>query len=251
MFLTELFESLNDYYLVVTYPGRFQPFGLNHKEVYELLQSQFGRDNVYIVTSNVVKDESPFDFSDRVKFMTAQGVFQSHILESNSPYNFPKQLENIKNRTVFITAMGQPDADRLSVDSTYQAVDKRGRTNTRIPAGKQVGDPTYYKTWEGMEKATTADKHGFVYIVPEQEKLIKLGGEFHDVSHGTAARDLWNQVRSNPEQRAEYLMQMFGRNDPELGVIMDKIPAETETESVSTRVPKLPKPVMAAGFKKA
>ena len=189
MFLNELFESLDPVNLVVTYPGRFQPFGLNHRAVYERLQGQFGRDNVYVVTSNVVKDGSPFNFSDRVKFMTAQGVSQDRIIQSNSPFTFPKQFEAQKNRTVFITAVGAPDAQRLNVDTTYQKYRKDGKLNTSIPAGKTVGDPTYYKTWDGPENAVTADQHGYVIIVPEQSAEVSLEENTVDVSHGTDVRN--------------------------------------------------------------
>lgn len=246
MFLNELFESLDPVNLVVTYPGRFQPFGLNHRAVYEKLQGLFGRDNVYVVTSGIVKDDSPFNFSDRVKFMTAQGVSQDRIIQASSLYTFPKQFEAQKNRTVFITAVGAPDAERLNVDGTYQEFKKNGQRNT-IPAGKSVGDPTYYQTWQGPENAVTADQHGYVIIVPEQEAEVELDEDAVDVSHGTDVRNTWNSIRNDPELRGTFLMQMFGRNDPELGHIMDKIPVAEQEEVSSTRFPKLPKPLSAVG----
>jgi hypothetical protein len=246
MFLNELFESLDPVNLVVTYPGRFQPFGLNHKLVYEKLQGRFGRDNVYVVTSGIVKDDSPFNFSDRVKFMTAQGVAQDRIIQASSPYIFPKQFESQKNRTVFITAVGAPDAARLNVDSTYQEFKKNGQRNN-LPAGKRAGDPTYYQTWKGPQEATTADQHGYVIIVPEQSAVVDLEEGAIDVSHGTDVRNTWNEIRNDPRLRSQFLMQMFGRNDPELGHIMDKIPMEEQEEISSTRFPKLPKPMAAVG----
>jgi hypothetical protein len=248
MFLNELLESMDAVNLVVTYPGRFQPFGLNHRAVYEKLQGRFGRDNVYVVTSGIVKADSPFNFSDRVKFMTAQGVAQDRIIQSNSPFTFPKQFEAQKNRTVFITAVGAPDADRLRVDTTYQEFKKNGQRNN-IPAGKSVGDPTYYKTWEGPETAVTADQHGYVIIVPEQQVAVDLEEDAVNVSHGTDVRNTWNTIRNDPELRGAFLMQMFGRNDPELGHIMDKIPMAEQEEVEATRYPKLPKTLQAAGLK--
>jgi hypothetical protein len=257
MFLNEIFESDN-IKLVVTYPGRFQPFGLNHRAVYEHLISTFGRDNVYVVTSGKVKEDSPFDFGDRVQFMTAQGVSQDRILQSDRPFTFPKEFKDHVNNVVFITAVGEPDKDRLNPDTVYQQYRKDGRKNTSIPKGKQVGDPTYYKTWRGLKESVTADKHGFVYVVPEFPAEITINKETIDVTHGTQVRELWNNIRSKDKLRKEFLGQIFGHADPttgklvynpELGNILDKIPVDDAKPVKSTRAPKLPKPVVAAGLR--
>ena len=60
MFIANLFERYLDEagpQLVVLYPGRFQPFHLGHREVFQSLQGKFGRDSVFIATSN--KTEPP------------------------------------------------------------------------------------------------------------------------------------------------------------------------------------------------
>jgi hypothetical protein len=257
MFLNEIFESSN-VNLVVTYPGRFQPFGLNHKAVYEHLIAKFGSDNVYVVTSGIVKEDSPFDFGDRVQFMTAQGISQGHILQSNRPFSFPTEFSSNAANTVFITAVGAPDKDQLKPDTVYQQYRKDGRKNTSIPKGKQVGDATYYKTWKGLESSTTANQHGFVYIVPEFPAEITINKEPMDVTHGTQVRELWNNIRGKEKLRKEFLGQMFGHRDPisgklvynpELGNILDKIPVDDDKPVKSTRAPKLPKPAIAAGLR--
>jgi hypothetical protein len=79
--------------------------------------------------------------------------------------------------------------------------------------------------FKSLAECTTADKHGYCIIADERHKVITLLGQQVDVSHGTPSRAAWNMVRNNPQGRAEYLKQMFGRNDPELGRILDKIPA--------------------------
>ena len=220
MFIAELFNGAPKYaphvdqtYLedagpqvVVLYPGRFQPFHLGHRDVFESLQSKYGRDNVFIATSNKVEPpKSPFNFTDKVAFMTAAGVPADRILEVKSPYVLPAQFDPAN--TIFVVAVGAPDADRLKPGSF-----------------KKDGQPGYYQTFEGLDKAQTADKHGYVIIASERKKVITLGGKQYDASHGTESRALWNLVRNTPQLRAEYLTQMFGRNDPELARILDKIP---------------------------
>lgn len=197
--------------LVIVYPGRFQPFHLGHRDVFESLQAKYGRDNVFIATSNKVDlPKSPFSFTEKVAFMNAAGVPADRIIEVKSPYILPPQFDPAK--TIFVVAVGAPDAERLK------------------PGGyKKNGDPGYYQNFEGLEKATTADKHGYVIIASEREKRITLGGKQYDASHGTESRNLWNMVRDNPKLRDEYLVQMFGRKDPELARILDKIPVNEDS----------------------
>jgi len=217
MYIADLFESYvaeAGPQLVVLYPGRFQPFHLGHADVFRTLQNQFGRDNVYIATSNKVElPKSPFNFSEKTVFMNAAGVPGDRIIEVTNPYKLPEPQFNPAN-TIFIAAVGAPDRDRLRPDSV-----------------KKDGQPGYFKTFESLDKCETADKHGYVIIANERQKVITINGNTVDVSHGTPSRAAWNAVRDNPKARAEYLLQMFGRDDAELGRILDKIPQTVNEEA--------------------
>jgi cytidyltransferase-like protein len=222
MFVADLFESYvaeAGPQLVVLYPGRFQPFHLGHAEVFRTLQSQFGRDNVFIATSNKVElPKSPFNFSDKTVFMNAAGVPSDRIIEVTNPYKLPEPQFNPAN-TIFIAVVGSPDRDRLKPDSV-----------------KKDGNPSYFKTFESLDKCTTADKHGYVIVADERHKVIDINGQQVDVSHGTPARAAWNAVRDNPKSRSEYLLQMYGRDDAELGRILDKIPQTVNEEAAGVGV---------------
>jgi hypothetical protein len=208
MFIVDLFES-DGKRLVVTYPGRFQPFHQGHADVFASLQARFGSDNVYIVTGNKTDGEkSPFNFSDKVRFMHAAGIQDHSIIESSKVYDIPDVFNSNRHNVIFITAVGAPDAQRLNPGSS-----------------KKDGTPSYFqKMPEDMNQLVTADQHGYVIIAEERAKKITIGGKSYDVSHGTPCRALWNQVRNDPKQRAEFIQQLYGRNDPELGKILDKIP---------------------------
>lgn len=223
MFIADLFESYiaeAGPQLVVLYPGRFQPFHLGHGEVFHDLQSKFGRDSVYIATSNKTElPKSPFNFTDKNILMHAAGIPSDRILEVVSPYKLPAQF-NPAN-TIFIAAVGAPDAKRLSPDSI-----------------KKDGNESYFKTFKNIKECATADKHGYVYIEPERKKIITINGEARDVSHGTPSREVWNLVRNDPKGRSEYLMQMYGRNDPELGRVLDKIPQSVTEDAAGVGVVK-------------
>ena len=61
--------------IIAIYPGRFQPFGKHHAESFKWLQSQFGANNSYIVTSNIVSlPKSPLNFKDKKDIITQYGL---------------------------------------------------------------------------------------------------------------------------------------------------------------------------------
>ena len=208
MFIHQLFEA-EAKRIIVTYPGRFQPFHKGHAEVFANLQKKFGGENVFIVTGNKTdSNKSPFNFSDKVQFMHAMGVPAHNIIETDKVYDLPAEFANIKEQVVFITVVGAPDAKRLNPGSF-----------------KKDGSPSYFQQMpSSATQFATADKHGYVIVEPEHPETISIGGQTYDVSHGTPCRELWNQVRDNPEQRAEFVQQLYGRNDPALAHVLDKIP---------------------------
>jgi len=226
MYAYELYEQIKPQ-IVVTYPGRFQPFHQGHAGVFEILQKRFGSENVYILTSNDTSSaKSPFSFSDKYQLMTAAGVPGDRIIETNKMYELPADFD--RKNTIFITVVGGPDADRLNPDSYTKRDQKDADGNVIKPAGS----PSYYQTFKEKEQPVTADKHGYVIVIPELQKRITIGGESYDVSHGTDARNLWNKIRNKPELRKEFLTKMYKRPHMELGNIFDKI-QQTTSEDIA------------------
>jgi nicotinamide-nucleotide adenylyltransferase len=134
---------------VVVYSGRFQPFHKGHYATYQHLVKKFGKDNVYIGTSNKTdNDKSPFNFKEKVMIITKMfGIPQNKIVQVKNPYA-PKEVLNKfdKDTTAFITVVGKKDASRLG--------------------GKYF---TPYKDnldFEGYEGK------GYVYIAPQQSNPI-------------------------------------------------------------------------------
>lgn len=134
---------------IVVYAGRFQPFHKGHYATYSHLVKKFGKDNVYIGTSNKTdNNKSPFNFKEKVMIITKMfGIPKSKIVQVKNPYVPTEVLKKFdKDTTAFITVVGKKDASRLG--------------------GKFF---TPYKDnldFEGYE-----DK-GYVYIAPNQSNPI-------------------------------------------------------------------------------
>ena len=101
---------------VVTYVGRFHPFHSGHNAVYQQLVKKFGKDSVYIGTSDKVElPKSPFRFKEKVQIMnTMFGIPKNKIVQVRNPYQ-PKEILSKfdEETTAFVTVVGEKDKDRL------------------------------------------------------------------------------------------------------------------------------------------
>jgi len=169
--------------IVVVYPGRFQPAHAGHVAVYRQLQKQFGRDNVYIGTSNKTDpDRSPLSFKQKQQIWARHGVDQSQVLNINQPYKADAVAQAIGKDFedfVFIAAVGKKDSSRLSGGKYFEQL-KRPKT-------------------DGLK---TADEGGYYYIVPN----VKLSGA---VLSATDIRALLRQPKLDKTDVAK-LQKMTG-----------------------------------------
>lgn len=231
MYATELFEQ-NKPRVVVTYPGRFQPFHQGHAGVFAQLQKKFGAENVFVLTSNDTSSaKSPFNFSDKYQLIAAAGVPANHIVETNRMYILPDGFD--PSTTVFVTAVGAPDKDRLNPDTFTKRDQKDKDGNITKPAGSA----SYYKTWGVDQTPVTADQHGYVVVIPEIQKNVTINGKTYDASHGTEVRQLWNMVRNDPAARAEFLKQLYKHAHQDLISIFNKIPEAVNESTVNEFAP--------------
>ena len=102
--------------IVVVYAGRFQPFHKGHYATYSHLVKKFGKNNVYIGTSNKTdNNKSPFNFKEKVMIITKMfGVPKNKIVQVKNPYVPTEVLKKFdKDTTAFVTVVGKKDASRL------------------------------------------------------------------------------------------------------------------------------------------
>ena len=208
MYISELAEPT----LLVIYPGRFQPFHKGHAQVYEFLVGKFGRNNVYIATSNKTDgDKSPFSFAEKSYFMQLTGVPADRIIQATQPYSIENvvqsghiQLSNPAN-TVAIFAVSEKD---MSDDPRFSF------------ASKKDGSSPYFQPLRSIKDTESLQQHGYVMTVPTFDFAV-MGKPMRS---GTELRNMYGLA--NEKQRQEIIADLFGKYTHEAEQIMNtKIPA--------------------------
>lgn len=134
MLIRSLLENTQDKLPCVVYGGRFQPFHRGHYSAYKWLCKHFGKDAVWIATSNKTNfdpkkgDVSPLDFKERKEIIIRlYGVNDDHVVQCKNPAFTPSEvLEYYKGPTVLILACGAKDAERYEGTKFYQPYPCKG-----------------------------------------------------------------------------------------------------------------------------
>jgi hypothetical protein len=160
--------------VVVVYSGRFQPFHKGHYATYDNLVKKFGKDSVYIGTSNVTDSKkSPFNFKEKKAIMTNMfGIPSSKIVNIRNPYA-PEEILNKydEDTTGLIVVVGEKDQNRLS--------------------GK------YFAPYKGKVTEPYLDR-GYVYASPATANPISGTDVRYWLSAGSAADRKKNFTKAYP-----------------------------------------------------
>ena len=179
-FLVEsiLGESAEMENVIVVYSGRFQPFHKGHFATYKQLISKFGKDSVYIATSNKTDNQkSPFDFREKKTIITKMfGIPSNKIVQVKNPYQPTEILSSYDAaKTGLIVVVGEKDEQRLG--------------------GK------YFTPYKGKVEMGYLDK-GYVYASPSQSNPIS----------GTDVRN-WLS-KGTEEEKKEGFLKAYPKFDP-------------------------------------
>jgi len=120
-------ETVLENRTICVFAGRFQPFHLGHQSFYEHLCEKFGKDNVYIASSNIVNKNSPLSFAQKKKIATKYfGIPSKKFIKCAKPYSPEEILEKFdRKRTSLILALGNKDKDRLQESKYFQTLPKK------------------------------------------------------------------------------------------------------------------------------
>ena len=192
--------------IIAIYPGRFQPMGKHHAEVFKWLQKQFGAQYTYVATTDKVQlPKSPFNFREKRSIMLKHGI--KNIVQVKNPYNPIEILKKYDPKTTAIVVVyGKKDAGRL-------------RTT------KKDGTPGYYQDFtKSKNNLLGYDKHGYFVISPHIS--LKVDG-FGEMS-GTTIRAALSA--GTPET----FKQIFGWFDPKIFAMTKKKLSEQIQEFITT-----------------
>ncbi len=106
---------------VAIFTGRFQPFHAGHYSIYQGLVNKFGKENVFIASSNAQDAvKSPFPFKDKKEIMTTMfGIPKNRVVQVKNPYSPVEILNKFPAETKYVTAVSQKDAERLAKGGGY------------------------------------------------------------------------------------------------------------------------------------
>jgi len=178
---------------VVIYPGRFHPFHKGHKSVYDALVKRFGKNRVYIATSNKVDPpKSPFTFDEKRAMMALTGVDPSRVVQVKNPYQATEITDNFDpQNTIALFAVSDKD----------MAEDPRFSFKPR-----KDGQPSYYQP--ASKDMQGFDKHGYIVTVPTLQFNV-LGKPMRSASEFRA-----NFARADSETQKAMITDLFGQYDP-------------------------------------
>lgn len=158
---------------VFVWPGRFQPMGKHHYEVFKKLQADHGSDSVYIATSDAkTSKKSPLNFEEKKKIMIKHGVPEDKILKVSRMYR-AEELEDYfsPDNDIITFIVGKKDEQRLSSDH-YSSYEKN-KDNLETFDNKvylKIAPHVSIKLPNGEEMSGTTLRDAMINLSPESFK---------------------------------------------------------------------------------
>jgi tellurite resistance protein len=201
MKVAELFEA-EQRRVVAILPGRFHPFHKGHASMYNALVSRYGRDNVWIATSNKVElPKSPFTFSEKLQMMQLAGIPADRVIETKNPYAVPELTQHFNPAsTVLIFAVSNKDMDE---DPRFSFKPKKD------------GSAGYLQPLKDIKDAETMSQHGYITTVPTLDFKV-LGNPMRSATQVRA-----DYAQADDQTRKAIIKDLFGGYNEEVKHTMD------------------------------
>jgi nicotinamide mononucleotide adenylyltransferase len=176
---------------IAIYAGRFQPFHAGHFQAYKALVNKFGKENVFIATSDKVEEgKSPFNFEDKKNIITKMfDIDPDVVVQVNDPYKATEITGRFPPGTPVVFGLGEKDAGRLSHSKHF----------------KELKD--------GETPSIGYEHNAYIMIVPQAP--IKINGK---TISGEVIRQVFSKGSSTA--RAQLFKQMYGKFDKNLFRLM-------------------------------
>lgn len=187
---------------VAIFTGRFQPFHSGHYSIYEKMVKEFGKENVFIASSDKTEaGKSPFKFKDKEQIMTRMfDIPEEMIVQVKNPYAPVEILQSLPPETTYVTAVSQKDAERLS-------------------GGK------YFQPYTPDVKTAGYTEKGYFIVAPE----MKLDVDGKNIS-GTQLRAIFGNPNITDEIKQEIFTKVYGKFDNDIFNKIVKTTTKSEEE---------------------
>jgi cytidyltransferase-like protein len=193
---------------IAVLPGRFQPFHLGHKQVYDWAETKFGRGNVYILTSNKTEPgKSPWTFDEKRQMVEATGIPSEHIHMVSDPYGAREVV-----RVFDLTPEEQANTE------LYYVVGQKDMDEDPRFAFKAKKDGSAPYLQDGRKGDGIAPMSEHAYVVPAPTMKFKVAGL--DATGATQIR----AALSDPDKDHDAILKgLYGNNINKIkAIIMDK-----------------------------
>lgn len=200
-FLNEVFQY-KGYPPHINYGGKFQPFHIRHFDIYQKLCKKFGKENVFITTTDTVvyDDKHIMNFEEKKLVMTKMfNIDPNKIIKVKNNYA-PNELNGMfPENTSYITVVGAKDADRLT---------KGGK---------------YFEPYEDNILLKGYRDKGYVYVETNSPGIVDI-----------SATDIRNFFRDtqDEEELKKYFKKIYGKFDAQVfNMLQQKLNEEILNES--------------------
>jgi hypothetical protein len=192
---------------IAIFSGRFQPFHAGHYSIYKSLVDKFGKDNVYVASSNVQDPiKSPFTFKDKKETMNRMfGIPPKNVVQVKDPYKPIEILSKVPDDTKYVTAVSQKDAERLEKGGKYF------KNYNKVPDDKKKG----------------YNDEGYFIVAPE----MQLNVDGKNIS-GTQLRATFGSNMLSIPEKKKIFQQVYPKFDKD---VFAKIVAVTKKAEVAKK----------------
>jgi hypothetical protein len=190
---------------VVIYPGRFHPFHRGHKASYDYLTRSYGKDNVFVVSSDKQDaDKSPFSFADKMDMMTKLGISPGQIAQVANPYQAREITSEIDDRdnTVLIFAVSEKDMSGNEARFDFRP--------------KKDGTAGYIQPMPDSGRLEPMSKHAYVAVTPTVNFRVRGA----DANSASEIRKQY--IAGNNSDREQIIADLYGDMDAGIKDIFDR-----------------------------
>jgi len=184
---------------IAIYPGRFHPFHRGHYATYEYLVRSYGKENVFVASTNTQAPlTSPFSFEEKKQMMVALGIPANRIVQVKNPYKADEITQQFdKNDTAVVFALSEKDTARFSYT-------------------KKDGSPSYMQPFSDKIQLQPYSQHAYVEIAPTVN--FSVGGQ--SVMSASAIRSLY--IGATDELREKIIADLYGAYLPKIKQLFDR-----------------------------